>query len=242
MQAAIKYAIALAAVAVAVFVRWLLDPWLHDYLPLVTLFGAVAFAVYAAGFRPALLISVIGYLACNWLFLPPKQQFSLGPEVYLGLLGYMISCAAIIILGENMRRARFRAEALNDDLRQEATRRRDIEAEVRREIEERKRNEVALRKLTQRLKIITDSMAAPVTRCSRDLRYVWVNQSYSEWLGRKTEEIVSRPIVEIVGSEPSITCFPTSSACWRAKWFTMRSSSTFAASGAAGLPPYTLRQ
>jgi len=200
LRKAVKtYGIALAAVVAAVFVRWLLDPWLDDYLPLVTLFGAVAFAVYAAGFRPALLITVIGYLACNWLFLPPKQQFSLGLEVYLGLLGYMISCAAIIILGENMRRARFRAEALNDDLRQEVTRRREIEAEVRREIEERKRNEIALREISQRLKIVTDSMAAPVTRCSRDLRYVWVNQSYAEWLGRKTEEIVGRPIVEIVG-------------------------------------------
>src|SRR5262249_51749809 len=76
-KAAIYYGVSLAAVAVAVFLRWLLDPWLGDYLPLATLYGAVAFSVYAGGFRPALLITVLGYLASNWLFVEPRQQFSL---------------------------------------------------------------------------------------------------------------------------------------------------------------------
>ena len=40
---------AIAALVAAVLVRWLLDPWMGDALPLVTLFGAVAAAVWVAG-------------------------------------------------------------------------------------------------------------------------------------------------------------------------------------------------
>ncbi|MCK6625450.1 MAG: hypothetical protein L6R45_09770 [Anaerolineae bacterium] len=35
------YAVTVAALMVAVLLRWLLDPWLGDQLLLVTLFGAV---------------------------------------------------------------------------------------------------------------------------------------------------------------------------------------------------------
>ena len=41
----------LVAVATAVLLRWLLDPVMGDALPLVTLFGAVAAAVWLGGYR-----------------------------------------------------------------------------------------------------------------------------------------------------------------------------------------------
>ena len=43
------YGIGIAAVAGAIILRWLLDPILGDTLPLVTLFGAVALAVWLGG-------------------------------------------------------------------------------------------------------------------------------------------------------------------------------------------------
>jgi PAS domain S-box-containing protein len=49
------------------------------------------------------------------------------------------------------------------------------------------------------LRVVVESMSAPVTRCGRDLRYVWVSKPYAEWLGRGVEEIVGRPIVDVIG-------------------------------------------
>ena len=78
------------------------------------------------GFRPALLIAVVGDLVCNWLFLLPKYQFSsVVPQHYAGLAAYLISCVAIIVLGEAMRRARFRAEASEAEIQREIQAKRD---------------------------------------------------------------------------------------------------------------------
>ena len=54
------YALAIGALAAAVLLRYLLDPWMGDTLPLVTLFGAVAAAVWVGGYRPAIIVCVAG--------------------------------------------------------------------------------------------------------------------------------------------------------------------------------------
>ena len=51
------YALAIAALVAAVLLRYLLDPWMGDSLPLVTLFGAVAAAVWIGGYRPAIIVA-----------------------------------------------------------------------------------------------------------------------------------------------------------------------------------------
>ena len=53
----------------------------------------------------------------------------------------------------------------------------------------------------QERRIVTDTMAAPVTRCGRDLRYRWVSQAYADWIGRPAGEIVGRPIADVLGPE-----------------------------------------
>ena len=59
----------MTALAAAVLVRWALDPLMGDALPLVTLFGAVAAAVWIGGYRPAVLVTFLGYVACEYLFI-----------------------------------------------------------------------------------------------------------------------------------------------------------------------------
>lgn len=44
------YALGFTALLMAVLLRWALEPLLRDSLPLVTLFGAVAAAVWLGGF------------------------------------------------------------------------------------------------------------------------------------------------------------------------------------------------
>ena len=56
-------AVSLAALALAIALRWLIDPILGDALPLVTLFGAVAVAVWTGGWRHAALVALVDRLA-----------------------------------------------------------------------------------------------------------------------------------------------------------------------------------
>lgn len=96
-----------------VLFRGLADPMLGDHLPLATVYGAVAFAVWFGGYRPALLAAVLGYLACDYLFVQPRGTFGFtGPHNLFGLILYIPSCAIIIGFGEAMRVSRHRFEEL----------------------------------------------------------------------------------------------------------------------------------
>jgi PAS domain S-box-containing protein len=44
-------------------------------------------------------------------------------------------------------------------------------------------------------------MSAAVTRCGRDLRYVWVSGRYAQWLGRRPDEIAGHLIADIIGDK-----------------------------------------
>ncbi|MEO8487543.1 MAG: PAS domain S-box protein [Betaproteobacteria bacterium] len=109
--------IPIAALVAAVALRWLLDPLMGDALPLVTLFGAVAVAVWSGGWRPAVLVAVAGYLACNTLFIAPRLAFHFDPPDVVGLVAYAITCALIIGIGEAMGRAQARAIGRGELLR-----------------------------------------------------------------------------------------------------------------------------
>ena len=64
---------------------------------------------------------------------------------------------------------------------------------------QRKSDLESLRVARSQLQLVTDTMAVGVSHCSRDLRYLWVNPAYARWLKRSPEEIVGRPIVEVIG-------------------------------------------
>jgi PAS domain S-box-containing protein len=106
------YAISIVALVAAVLLRWALDPLIGDTLPLVTLFGAVAVAVWIGGYRPAAIVAVLGYLACNYLFILPRNAFSpFNAQNVVGMIAYVFTCALIVAIGEAMRSARERAHA-----------------------------------------------------------------------------------------------------------------------------------
>jgi len=111
MRASLKlYALGFFALALAVLLRWLLDPLMGDALPLVTLFGAVAAAVWLGGYRMAIPVALLGYIACHYLFIEPRGHFDLGNVANLvGLVAYLFTCALIIIFGEAARIAHKRA-------------------------------------------------------------------------------------------------------------------------------------
>ena len=104
------HALATVALVLAVLVRWLLDPWLGNSMPLVTAFGAVAAAVWAAGWLPATVVAIVGYLACSYLFIPPRGTLVFGGFAdVVGMIAYLFTCGLIIGIGEAMRAAKVRA-------------------------------------------------------------------------------------------------------------------------------------
>jgi PAS domain S-box-containing protein len=117
-KALTTYALSLGVLVAAVLVRWVLDPLLGDSLPLVTLFGAVAIAVWAGGYRPAGVVAILGYLACDFLFIEPRGHVISGDvQALVGLLAYFFTCLIIIGIGSVMRAARLRGGEREEMLR-----------------------------------------------------------------------------------------------------------------------------
>jgi PAS domain S-box-containing protein len=58
------------------------------------------------------------------------------------------------------------------------------------------------------LDLATRQIAAAVTRCSRDFRCLWANQRLADLLQRPLDEIVGRPILDVVGTEAFETLRP----------------------------------
>ena len=66
---------------------------------------------------------------------------------------------------------------------------------------ERRRAEDALRAREAELEVITDTTPLMLTRCSKDLRYVYVNRAYANMLGVQPQDIIGKPIVEVIGAD-----------------------------------------
>src|SRR5690242_6069743 len=63
-----RYGIALAGIAAAIATRLALQPWLGTTYPLATIFTAIAFVVWRAGWGPAVVTTVAGWFAVNMVF------------------------------------------------------------------------------------------------------------------------------------------------------------------------------
>ena len=109
-NSSVPYVLGLAAVVAATVLRSLLDPWLGNTLPLVTMFGAVAAAVWIGGLGPGVLAAVVGYLACDYFFIQPRGGLALNglPDV-IGLAAYSFTSGVILWFGQAARRAHLRA-------------------------------------------------------------------------------------------------------------------------------------
>jgi PAS domain S-box-containing protein len=193
----VNYVVAVAATAVALFVRWLLDPLLDHRLPFITLYGAVAVAVWVGGWRPALLAAILGYVISYLAFIEPEGGTPLSLQDRGGVAGmvvYLLTCLIVIGLGNEMRTAKRRSEAAALEA---VAKQKQLETEMI----ERRRTEGALQTKEAELELVTSHTPLLLTRCSKDLRYVFVNPAASGFLGRKPEEVVGRPIVEVVGQQ-----------------------------------------
>jgi PAS domain S-box-containing protein len=178
---ALYYGGAVALTVLAVLVRWLIAPLLGAYLPFPTLYAAVALTAWLGGYRPALVAAVLGYVACLWLLVKSGGAFGFDdPRNFIVLCRYVLSCGIIIGFVEMLHAARRRTETQRLRLAEEVGQREQV---------------------AEQLRLVTNSMAAPVTRCSRDLKFLWVSKPYADWINYPAEEIIGQSIVEIIGAE-----------------------------------------
>ena len=75
-------------------------------------------------------------------------------------------------------------------------------------VNERKRAEEVAREKESELEEIINHTPFMLTRCSCDLRYLFVSRAYAEMIGRTPEELAGKPIAEIMGEEGLKTISP----------------------------------
>src|SRR5688500_15764112 len=115
------YGGAVAVTLAALFLRWFLDPWLGNQVPYITLYGAVAIAVWFGGLGPAVLAMVLGYVVVNVRYVSPVGTLSIdGPDDAIVLALFALSAALVVVLGEAMRRARDRYRASELEVKERA--------------------------------------------------------------------------------------------------------------------------
>ena len=101
---AFRYAVAILAVAVALYLRYLLIPLLGIKNPYHTVWLAVAFSAWYCGIGPSIVTTILSTLGVWHWFLPPPHSFAIQnrTDTY-GMLGFLVFSAAIIVLGESNR-------------------------------------------------------------------------------------------------------------------------------------------
>lgn len=172
-----RLAVALSTVAAAVLLRWILIPVLHDNFPFITLYGAVAIAVWYGRWQPAALASLLGYVAARLLFFTPAESaaFTAFGDI-VGLTAYGLSCGLIVYFGERMHRA-------NDQLHQLFHSTNTLED--------------ALTKEKELLATTLASIGDAVIVTDAQGHVMSVNAEAERLLGWKNSEVVRRPLTDV---------------------------------------------
>jgi PAS domain S-box-containing protein len=107
----LRYGSAVVSIALATWVRILLDPALGEQFPYATLFFAVLFTAWYGGFGPALAAVVLGALSSAYFLIPPRGSFAVqGWDQRVGMVLYLAVSLGIALFGGLMRAAQKRAE------------------------------------------------------------------------------------------------------------------------------------
>jgi PAS domain S-box-containing protein len=102
-----SYGFAAAMMAIALLTRWLMDAYTGNATPLALMYVAVALSVWFGGWKPAVTVAIVGYVASLWWFVPPRHSFKLWDA--LGIVRsalYFLSCSITIYLSQLLRRER----------------------------------------------------------------------------------------------------------------------------------------
>jgi PAS domain-containing protein len=108
----VQYAQAIVAALIAIFLRYLLAPFLGAYNPYHTVWLAVVFSAWFCGLWPSIIATVVGALGVWYSLLGPSHAFMRDQTEVFGMVGFLFLASCIIALGESSRRAFFDRSAL----------------------------------------------------------------------------------------------------------------------------------
>ena len=106
----LRYGCAVVSIALATWIRLLLDPVLGDRSPYATLLFAVLLTAWYGGLGPALMAAVIGSFSADYFLVAPRGSLGLqSTDQWVNLLLYASVSAGIAILGGMMHASHARA-------------------------------------------------------------------------------------------------------------------------------------
>lgn len=127
-----RYSIALSTAAVAILLRWLLDPLLGHVAFYVTVYIAVAFCAIVCGYFAAVVSGVLGFVGIFYWFVDPRHSFAVTrPSEIHGIVGAFFVCTVLIALGQANRRKQLRLNESISALTAEASERKRAQQELR---------------------------------------------------------------------------------------------------------------
>lgn len=99
-----RYLLALLAGVAVLWFRWLLDPWLGDFLPLTLLVIAVVFAAWYCGVGPAIATALLTLSGGMYWFAPRGPAKGAATAGMASVLVYLLVSGFIIAFAESARR------------------------------------------------------------------------------------------------------------------------------------------
>lgn len=150
-----RYALAIAAVAVAFLVNSALHPLVGDRVGYALLLSAIALPAWYCGIGPSLVATLLALVGSTYGFVPAIQLFRVFTVAeFVSALVFLASCAAIIALGESRRRE-------NESLRNEQG---ELEKRVQERTAELDSANANLRELSARLLQLQDDERRRIAR------------------------------------------------------------------------------
>ena len=101
----VRYMVALLATVAALLVRLVLNRFLGDYVPYITLFPAVAFCAWYCGVGPSILSGILGLVGVRYWFMPPAHSLRVhGMQQAASIVAFLFVSGILIAMGEARRR------------------------------------------------------------------------------------------------------------------------------------------
>ena len=94
--------------ALALLARRALNPYLHDYVPFITLYAAVALIAIFVKLGPSIAAALFGLVGVTYWFIPPYHSFVVWDKsrYFVASVAYLLVCAVIIAIGAISRRSK----------------------------------------------------------------------------------------------------------------------------------------
>jgi PAS domain S-box-containing protein len=175
-----RYLLALAALAVATGLRWLLDPALGNHLPYVTYFVAIMFTAWACGLGPSVLALALGGWLADYFFYEPRYIWyphSHTPEHLAGIASYVMVGSISVYICVSMREAQRRAQRIAHDAR---------------------RMQETLRDNEERKAAVLESAIDCLITMDHEGRIVDFNPAAEETFGRSRADVVGQSVAETI--------------------------------------------